>query len=64
MGHEDEILRVSVYTRGSTVRLELNGRVIGEKRFLQATNPPATFDVPYEPGELKAVALDQGRNLP
>ena len=63
IGNEDKTLRVSVYTTGSLVRLELNGRVIGEKEVSAATKLTATFDVPYEPGELKATALDNGREI-
>ena len=63
MGNEDKPLRVSVYTTGSSVRLELNGRVIGEKEVSPPAKLTATFDVPYEPGELKAVALANGREL-
>ncbi|MBN1790229.1 MAG: DUF4982 domain-containing protein [Bacteroidales bacterium] len=58
-GNEDKPLRVSVYTKGSRVRLELNNRVIGEKEVSEATKLTATFDVPYEPGELKVTAYDR-----
>ena len=63
IGNEDKPLRVSVYSTGSSVRLELNGRVIGEKEVSAATKLTATFDVPYEPGELKAIALDRDREI-
>lgn len=58
IGKEDIPLRVSVYSTGTSVRLELNGRVIGEKQVSAATKLTAVFDVPYEPGELKAIAFD------
>src|SRR5919202_484264 len=45
------------------VRLELNGRVVGQKSLTDDAKLTATFDVPYEPGELKAVALDGGRSV-
>jgi beta-galactosidase len=60
MGNEDKPLRVSVYSVADSVRLELNGRVIGQKAVSEETKLTATFDVPYEPGELKAIALDNG----
>jgi beta-galactosidase len=63
LGHEDKILRVSAYTPGTSVRLELNGRVIGEKEVSAATRFTAVFDVPYEPGELRAIALEGDREL-
>jgi beta-galactosidase len=42
------------------VRLELNGRVIGEKEVSAPDQLTAVFEAPYEPGELKAIALNQG----
>jgi beta-galactosidase len=63
LGNEDKLLRVSVYTTGSSVRLELNGRVIGEKEVTETSKLTASFDVPYEPGELKAVAMLNGKEI-
>ncbi len=62
-GNEDKPLQVSVYSSGTSVRLELNGRVIGEKETSEATKMKAVFEVPYEPGELRAVELKDGREL-
>jgi beta-galactosidase len=62
-GKEGEILQVSVSSRCTSVRLELNGRVIGEKSVSEATRLTATFDVPYEPGELKAIGLLDGTDV-
>ena len=80
-GEEGKQLQVSVYTRCTSVRLELNGKVIGEQKVdtdpvvkpksfaammsgaapkLQLT---ATFNVPYAPGELKAVGLADGKEV-
>ena len=61
IGHEDKPLRVSVYTRADSVRLELNGRVVGLKEVSEATKLTASFDVPYEPGELRATAIEHGK---
>jgi beta-galactosidase len=61
MGNEDKTLQVSVYSTGTSVRLVLNGRVIGEKELTKADKMKATFAVPYEPGELKAVASENGK---
>lgn len=54
-GMEQQPLKVNVYTRAKKVRLYLNGRVVGEA----ATDEKytASFDVPYQAGLLKAVAL-------
>jgi len=71
-GSEGAPLQVSVYTRAEAVRLELNGRTVGEQPVslergaagISAARPVtalvARFDVPYEPGELRAVALTGG----
>ena len=60
-GREGKSLRVDVYSRYDSVRLELNGRVLGEKPTTRAEEFKAVFDVPYAPGELKAVGLQEGR---
>jgi len=57
---EGKPLQVSVYSRCETVRLELNGRVIGEKPVSVETRLIAKFDVPYAPGELCAFGLNNG----
>jgi hypothetical protein len=59
-GNEDKTLQVSVYSRADSVRLFLNGREIGRKGVSPETKLTAVFDVPYEPGELKAVAYQGG----
>ncbi len=60
-GHEGTPLQVSVYARCDTVRLELNGKVIGEKGVSEATKLTAKFDVPYAPGQLIAYGLNDGQ---
>lgn len=60
-GQEGKPLQVAVYSRCESVRLELNGQVIGEKPVSAATKLTARFDVPYAPGELKAIGLIQGK---
>lgn len=53
-------LRVNIYSREKRVRLTINGRVIGE----QNTNPDnftASFMVAYEPGEIKAEVVSNGK---
>lgn len=56
-GWEDRALKVNVYTRASGVRLYLNDALVGEGQ----TNDlyTASFQVPYRPGKLKAVELDE-----
>ncbi len=62
-GNEDQLLQVSVYSTGTSVTLELNGRVIGEKEISDATKLKAVFEVPYEPGELRAIAMKDGKEI-
>ncbi len=60
-GQEGKTLQVAVYSRCDYVRLELNGKVIGEKPVSATTKLTAKFDVPYQPGELRAVGLIGGK---
>ena len=62
-GQEGKPLQVAVYSRCESVRLELNGKVIGEKPVSAATKLTAKFDVPYQPGELRAVGLTGGKQV-
>jgi beta-galactosidase len=60
-GLEGKALQVTVYSSCDTVRLELNGREIATRQ-LSATNQlRAMFEVPYQPGELRAVGLKEGK---
>jgi beta-galactosidase len=60
-GQEGRVLSVNVYSRAQRVRLELNGRLVGECQIDAAKGITATFAVPYEPGILKASALEGGQ---
>lgn len=59
-GYEGRNMKVNIYSHSSSVRLELNGKVIGVKQISDTSNLTASFEVPYEPGVLSAVALDKG----
>jgi len=59
-GAEGKNLSVTVYSNLPEVRLELNGKVIGTKAVSPETKLTATFEVTYEPGELKAIGLKDG----
>jgi beta-galactosidase len=61
-GNEGRIMEVTVYTRYHRVRLELNGKRIGEKNVSDSTKLSATFELPYEPGELRATGIDEGKD--
>jgi beta-galactosidase len=62
-GNKGTPLQVSVYTRCDEVRLELNGLVIGTKKVSEETRLTARFEVPYQPGELVAVGLNDGKEV-
>ncbi len=57
---EGKTLTVEVYSAADSVRLTLNGAVIGEKPTGRDQEFKATFDVPYAPGTLKAEGLRSG----
>ena len=59
-GHEGEKFQVHVYTRSPQVKLELNGKIIGEQNVDPGKSITATFDVTYEPGTLIARCYDNG----
>jgi len=56
-GAEGKKMSVSVYSNYPSVRLELNGKVIGTLPVSNETKLTAIFEVPYEAGELKAIGL-------
>lgn len=60
-GHEGEKMRIHVYTRSQQVKLELNGRIVGEQDQDQRESITAAFEVPYEAGKLIARCFDNGR---
>ncbi len=60
-GEEGRTMSVAVYSSCDTVRLELNGKEIATKQIGENDKLTARFEAPYEPGELRAVALAQGK---
>ncbi len=61
-GQEGKLLQVHVYTRYSIVRLQLNGKTVDQKN-VSPENLTATFEINYQPGSLKAIAMDNGRAI-
>ena len=60
-GYEGKKTIADVFSLAPKVRLLLNGRSIGEKK---TRNARASFKLRYEPGTLKAIALDEsGREI-
>ncbi len=62
-GDEGKTVRVRVFSTGDQVRLLLNGKEIGVKPVSPETELTAEFEVPYAPGELKAVAMAGGQQI-
>ncbi len=59
-GFEGKSLQVRVFTKASHVKLELNGNIVGEKDLSASDKYIAVFEVPYQPGELKATTYENG----
>jgi beta-galactosidase len=59
-GREGRTLLVHVYSKAPRVRLELNERVLAEQDIDPEKGITASFNVPYEPGLLRASALVGG----
>jgi beta-galactosidase len=59
-GHKGEKMQVHVYTRSKLVKLELNGKPVGEQVVDDTKSITATFEIPYEPGTLTARCFDNG----
>lgn len=62
-GHENRPLRVSVYSSCEEAELFLNGKALGRKKTDRGSRFIATWDVPYEAGELKAVGYRGGKHV-
>ena len=62
-GYEKRPLRVSVYSSCEEAELLLNGKPLGRKRTDRASRFTATWYVPYQPGDLKAVGYRGGRQV-
>jgi len=54
-GNEGKNMKVIVYSRCRTVRLTLNGKLIGEKNISDSVRFITPFDIPYSPGALTAI---------
>jgi beta-galactosidase len=61
-GQENNTMQVRVFSRAPRVRLQLNGKTIGEKQ-IGDSSITAVFEVPYQPGTLKAIAVENGKEV-
>lgn len=62
-GNDGKMMDVRVFSRYPLIRLELNGKVIGEQKLGDDTKLIATFKVPYQPGILRAIAIKDGKEI-
>ncbi len=62
-GFEGRSLKVRVASSGDQVRLLLNGKEIGTKSVSRSTEMKVEFEVPYMAGELKAIGLQNGKQI-
>jgi beta-galactosidase len=62
-GREGKPMTVDVYSRYEKVRLYLNDKLIDEKPTTRGQNFQASFTLPYQPGKLKAVGVENGQEV-
>jgi beta-galactosidase len=54
---------VQIFTNAEEVELFLNGKSLGKKKFMDKYQTHLEWEVPYEKGELKAVARNKGKKV-
>jgi len=59
-GNEGKIMSVRVFSDYPVIRLDLNGKIIDIQHVEDSSKLIVNFKVPYEPGVLKAIALENG----
>jgi beta-galactosidase len=62
-GHEGKNIQVEVYSKYPRVRLYLNDKLIGEQPTAREQQYKATFTLPYTPGVIKAVGVENFKEL-
>ena len=62
-GFEGKDIQVEVYSKYPKVRLYLNNKLIGEQATTVEQQFKATFSVPYSPGLLKAVGVENDKEM-
>lgn len=62
-GQEGKELQVEVYSRYESVRLYLNGRLLGEKPTAANNQYKAVFSVPYTPGTVTAAGVRASKEV-
>jgi len=62
-GYENKNIQVEIYSKYPSVKLYLNDKLIGEKKTSIEQEFKATFAVPYAVGKLRAVGVEQGKEV-
>jgi len=62
-GFEGKTIQVEIYSKYPTVRLYLNDSLVGEKPTTEEQGYKADFPVPYAAGVLKAVGVENGKEI-
>jgi beta-galactosidase len=62
-GFEGKTIQVEVYSKYPKTRLYLDNKLIGEKATTEEQEYKATFTVPYSPGQLKAVGVQNDKEI-
>ena len=62
-GMEGKPVKVSVYSMAAETALYLNGKLIGVQPSGKPNHFIASFQLPYQPGELTAVNLEDGKEI-
>jgi beta-galactosidase len=62
-GYEEKNIQVEVYSKYPSVRLYLNDKIVEEKSTTREQEYKATFSLPYHPGILKAVGVQNNNEI-
>ena len=62
-GFEGKTVQVEVYSKYPKVRLYLNNKLIGEQKTSKEEQFKAAFSIPYSPGLLKAVGVENDKEM-
>jgi len=62
-GYENQPLHVSIYSSCAEVELFLNNKSLGRKKTDRSTEFIASWEVPYQPGELKVLGYQKGKTV-
>ncbi|MBN1408953.1 MAG: DUF4982 domain-containing protein, partial [Calditrichaceae bacterium] len=62
-GYEGKEIQVEVYSKYPKVRLYLNDKLIGEQATASEQEFKAIFSAPYSPGTVKAVGVENGKEI-